>query len=73
MYNKLHYQHNENKRKQMYEQSKNQHKHVSDSVKKFKQLIFDGPFYICVCCHRCLYKRSVLNYSQKIPKFSIVL
>ena len=32
----------------------------------FKKLINEGPFYICVVCQRCLYKKSVFCYDEKI-------
>ena len=33
-------------------------------IKVFKNLIREGPMYICVCCNRCLYKKSVINFSE---------
>ena len=35
-----------------------------EKVSKFKGLIKDGPFFICVVCHRCLYRRSVVIFGQ---------
>ena len=29
------------------------------NVSVFKQLINSGPYYMCVVCNRCLYRRSV--------------
>ena len=39
-------------------------KNVADRIKAFKTLIQDGPRYICVCCNRCLYKRSIILFSE---------
>ena len=36
-------------------------------IKKFKESIMEGPYYICVVCNCCLYKRSVISF--KIDKF----
>ena len=33
-------------------------------VSKFKELVKDGPFFVCVVCHRCLYRRSVVIFDQ---------
>lgn len=33
-----------------------------NSVRKFKSLIKEGPYFICVICHRGLYKRSVISF-----------
>ena len=33
-------------------------------VSKFKEIIKDGPFFICFMCHRCLYRRSVEIFEQ---------
>ena len=35
-----------------------------EKVSTFKELIKDGLFFICVVCHRCLYRRSVLIFYQ---------
>jgi len=46
-----------NRAREYYSKSK---KSGSDErVSKFKSAIEEGPHYICVCCNRCLYKRSV--------------
>ena len=37
---------------------------VSSKITKFKKLIKDGPFYICVVCNRCLYKRFVIQFHK---------
>ena len=39
------------------------------SVDQFKKSIKDGPFFICVVCNRCLYKKSV--YYFKREKYSM--
>ena len=40
--------------------------HSKNSV--FKKLINSGPYYICVVCNRCLYRRSVFTFKRN--KFS---
>ena len=40
---------------------------ISDMEKRihrFKNLIMEGPYYICVVCNRCLYKRSVVVFKN---------
>ena len=36
-----------------------------EKVSKFKELIKDGPFFICVMCHCCLYRKSVVIFDQQ--------
>ena len=36
-----------------------------NKVQKFKETVTEGPFFICVCCNRCLYRRSVILFSDK--------
>ena len=31
-------------------------------VTLFKKLIREGPYFICVICSRCLYKRSIVRF-----------
>ena len=31
-------------------------------VTLFKKLIIEGPYFICVICNRCLYKRSIVRF-----------
>ena len=33
-------------------------------IENFKKTINEGPFFICVCCNRCLYKRSVILFNE---------
>ena len=40
----------------------------------FKNAIKEGPYYICVVCHRCLYKKSIkkfvsTNYNMSCNEF----
>ena len=37
-------------------------------VSVFKNAIHEGPYYICVVCHRCLYKKSCLLYTSPSPR-----
>ena len=40
-----------------------------DKVALFKKEIQHGPYYICVVCNRCLYRRSVILFKeQKYPE-----
>jgi len=39
-------------------------------VQIFKNIIKEGPFYICVCCNRCLYKRSVNIFKEEKYTFN---
>ena len=32
-------------------------------IERFKNRINEGPFFICICCNRCLYNRSVLLFN----------
>ena len=34
-------------------------------VERFKTIVQEGPFYFCVCCNRCLYKRSVILFLKE--------
>ena len=34
------------------------------NVSVFKQLINSGPYYMCVVCNRCLYRRSVSLFNR---------
>ena len=34
----------------------------SQIVADFKTQIKEGPYYICVVCNRCLYKKSVISF-----------
>ena len=34
-------------------------KSVNDCVQAFCQRVYEGPYYICVICNRCMYKKSV--------------
>ena len=36
-----------------------------DRVQAFETIIQQGPYYICVCCNRCLYKRSTLLFARE--------
>ena len=38
---------------------------VNNKVKRFKSLILDGPYFICVVCNRSLYHRSVIIFSNE--------
>ena len=39
-------------------------------VSVFKKFINCGPYYICVVCNRCLYRRSVGLFNRN--KFSVI-
>ena len=74
------YQEKKEKKKQNYQEEKEKLKQprFSDNIylnkeKLFKKQILSGPFYTCVCCHRCLYEHSVRKYCPKNYKFSVEL
>ena len=35
-----------------------------NKIDSFKQSVRNGPFYICIVCNRCLYKRSVKSFDE---------
>ena len=39
-------------------------------VLRFRKEIQEGPYYICVVCNRCLYKRSVMHFTA--PKYPVI-
>ena len=71
----------EKRLKQMSEYTKNQRNSsrilVDQKLIIFKKLINEGPFYICVVCQRCLYKKSAFCYDEnkfksQISNFNLV-
>ena len=40
--------------------------HSGNIVKKFKGMVYEGPFYVCQIYHRCLYKRSAHDFERSI-------
>ena len=63
---KIYHQNNKDqiakRKKSNYEKNKNS---KDDLVSKFLKLIYEGPFYICVSCNRCLYRKTVVKYSPE--------
>ena len=49
--------------------SENISKCSNKRISKFTSLIQEGPYYICVVCNRCLYRRCVIIF--KIEKYVI--
>ena len=37
---------------------------VSTKITRFKKLIIDEPFYTCIVCNRCLYKKFVSQFRE---------
>ena len=35
-----------------------------NNIKKFREEITKGPYFICVVCNRCLYRKSVLIFNE---------
>ena len=35
-----------------------------NNIKTFREEITKGPYFICVVCNRCLYRKSVLTFSE---------
>ena len=59
-------QHNKRKQKmQHYSQKRRKIAKANLKIKQFKLLIKEGPYYICVLCHRCFYRRSVLIFDSR--------
>ena len=40
-------------------------KNTKDRIKNFKTKVNNGPYYTCVVCNRCLYRRSVVLFVQE--------
>ena len=40
-------------------------KSVASNVDMFKKSIQEGPFFICIVCNRCLYRKSVLCFKRE--------
>jgi hypothetical protein len=59
---KVKYQNEKTQRKQKYLQNK-ESKSKMNKQNAFKKHIREGPFFICVCCNRCLYSKSVQRIS----------
>ena len=58
----------EMRKKQISSYSKEKRKNNESSVLRFQKQIQEGPYYICVVCNRCLYRRSVVLFAeQKYP------
>ena len=51
-------------RRQKYATKKSVVNDENSRVKKFKQSVLEGPYYICVVCNRCLYRRSVVLFKS---------
>ena len=41
-------------------------KDAENRVENFKKLVREGPYYFCVVCNRCLYKRSVVLFNDSL-------
>ena len=37
---------------------------MAERLKSFQNNIIEGPCYVCVCCNRCLYRKSVISFRQ---------
>ena len=40
---------------------------LDDRINVFKTAIKEGPYYICVICNRCLYKKTVKHFKGILP------
>ena len=57
--------------KKEYQRSKSQAKKKAfNKVQKFHQRIRQGPYYICIVCHRCLFRHSVRVFNDQ--KYNIL-
>ena len=54
-----------NQEMQHYSQKRRKTAKANLKIKQFKLLIKEGSFYICVLCHRCFYRRSVLIFDSR--------
>ena len=36
-----------------------------EKINTFKKKILNGPYFICIVCNRCLYKRSAIDYKEE--------
>ena len=53
---------------QKYLHEKNKKHSFGNKMVLFKKLVYEGRYYICVVCKRCIYRRSVILYSEeKVP------
>ena len=41
-----------------------------DIIENFKTEVQKGPYYVCVVCNRCLYRRSVVHFTEE--KYPVV-
>ena len=37
---------------------------IHDAIKSFQKKVLEGPDYVCICCHRIMYKKSVVKFSK---------
>ena len=37
---------------------------IQNNIKKFREEITKGPYFICVVCNRSLYRKSVLTFNE---------
>ena len=37
---------------------------TQNNVTKFRMEIAKGPYFICIVCNRCLYRKSVLSFNE---------
>ena len=49
--------------------AENTSKGSRERISKFTAMIQEGPYYVCVVCNRCLYRRSVVHF--KVEKYVI--
>ena len=56
------------RKQQKYLREKNEERGWNEKVILFKNLLQESPYYICVVCNRCIYRISVVLYSEeKVP------
>ena len=42
-----------------------QRNEATKRIERFKKVVMEGPYYVCVVCNRCLYRRSVVVFKEE--------
>ena len=58
----MHATHLKRRREKYAESKKTRTSSMENRIKRFKDSIMEGPYYICIVCNRCLYKRYVVAF-----------
>lgn len=55
---------NENKKNRLYNFGKNVSHNLDYYIMSFKKKIREGPFYICIVCHRLLFRKTIRIFDE---------